>query len=156
MRKRILLIALSIFLCVFLLTACAQAGTPVQYDSPSELSKAVGFNVVNPQNVPEGFALAGYYAVGENLAQIAYLNGENDLIFAMTDLKKIECGQGAFDQTKSVDVNGVSFELSLSDGSVHLAVAHAGGYTYAIYSKSGLAEDTVVQMAGGLGLAAHP
>lgn len=155
MSKKIMMIALCIFLCASLLTACGQTGSPVQYDSLSDLSKAVGFNVANPQNLPEGYALAGYYAVGGNLAQIAYVNGENELIFAMTTLQKVECDLGTFDETKTADVNGVSFELGLLDGSVHLAVARAGSYTYAIYSKSGLTEDAVTQMAGGLGLSAQ-
>lgn len=153
MSKRIILIALCIIVSASLLTACGQTGTPVQYDSLSDLSKAVGFNVVNPQNVPEGYALAGYYAVGGNLAQIAYVNGENELIFAMTTQQKVECDLGTFDEIKTVDMNGVSLELSLSGGSVHLAAARAGGYTYAIYSRSGLTEEAITQMAGGLGIA---
>ena len=155
MSKRIILITLCVMVSASLLSACGQTATPVQYDSLSDLSKAVGFQVVNPQNIPEGYALAGYYAVGENLAQIAYVDGENGLIFAMTTLQKVECDLGTFDETKTVDINGLNLVLSLAGGTIHLAFARSGGYTYAFYSRSGLTEEEVAQLAGGLGLAAQ-
>ena len=153
MSKKIFSVLICALLCVFLLTSC-QSAAPMQVGSLAELSQTVGFDVVNPMNIPDGYALAGYYAAGNNLAQIVYVNGENELIFAMTSLQKVECDLGGFDQTKSVDVGGVNFDLSLSGGSVHLAVAHAGGYSYAIYSKTGLSEDEITRMAGGLKLQA--
>jgi hypothetical protein len=155
MSKRIVRIALSIILCASLLTACGETPAPVKYDSLSDLSNAVGFNVVNPIDVPDGYALAGYYAVGENLAQIAYVNGDNELIFAMTTLEKVECDLGTFDETKTAEVNGVGLELNFLGGSVHLAVARTGGYSYAIYSKNGLSEEEMIQLAGGMGLEAQ-
>ena len=152
MGKKIFLILISVLFCASILTACSQTAEPVQYDSLAELSGAVGFDVINPAGMPEGYALAGYYAVGDNLAQIVYVNGNNELIFAMTTLKKVECEFGDFDETKTVGVNGVYFDYSISGGSVRLAAARVGDYTYAIYAKNGLTEDEMKQAAIGLNL----
>jgi len=143
---------MSVLFCASILTACSQAAEPVQYDSLSELSDAVGFDVIDPTGMPDGYVLAGYYAVGGNLAQIVYVNGDKEIIFAMTTQKKVECEAGDFDETKTVSVDGVSFEYSLSGGSVRLAAARAGAYTYAIYAKNGLAEEEMRLAAIGLNL----
>jgi hypothetical protein len=152
MSKKIFPVLCCILLLAFVFTACSKTEEPVQYDSLSELSNAVGFDVVNPQSMPDGYALIGYYAVGGNLAQIAYVNGDKELIFAMTTLKKVECETGEFDQTETKDVNGIDFEYSMVGGSVVLAVARAGAYTYAIYARNGLTEEEMAQAAQGLGL----
>jgi len=152
MGKKIFLILSCVLFCASILTACAQPAQPVQYDSLSELSDAVGFDVINPAGMPDVYVLAGYYAVGGNLAQIVYVNGDNELIFAMTTLKKVECEFGEFDETKTVGVKGVYFEYSLSGGSVRLAAARMGDFTYAIYAKNGLSEDQMKQAAIGLNL----
>jgi|GEM_PF-3635297 len=152
MAKKILLIFICLLLLVSALTACSKPTEPVQYDSLADLSKAVGFDVIDPSGMPEGYALAGYYSVGSKLAQIVYVNGDKELIFAMTPLKKVESEFGEFDETKDIGVNGVYFDFSYADGSVRLASARAGSYTYAIYAKAGLAEEEMKAAAVGLGL----
>ena len=152
MRKKAFLILICVLFCASVLTACAQQEEPVGYDNIGELSDAVGFDVIEPSGMPEGYALAGYYAVGTGLAQILYVNGDKELIFAMTALKKVACETDEFEQTKTVGVNGVNFEYSLSGGSVRLATARVGDYTYAIYVKSGLSEEEMKQAVIGLGL----
>ena len=152
MSRKIWAIILCAILCAAMLTACSSDTKPVQYDSLSELSKVVGFDVADPMTLPEGYALAGYYAVGNDLAQIVYVNGDIELIIAKTTLQKVECDFGEFEETKAVDVNGVSFDFSLSGGTVRLAVARAGGFSYAIYSKTGLTEPEMTDVAKSLAL----
>lgn len=154
MGKKILLVFVCVLICASLFQACSEPDQPVQYDSLSELSDAVGFDVINPAGMPEEYVLAGYYAVGSNLAQIVYVNGDSELIFAMTKLKKIESEFGDFDETKTVGVNGVYFEYSLSGGRVRFAAARAGEFTYAIFARDGLSEDQMKQAAVGLNLTA--
>jgi hypothetical protein len=138
--------------CASLLSACGQEEKPVQYDSLAELSGAVGFDVINPEGMPDGYVLAGYYAVGDKLAQIVYVYGDAGLIFAMTPLKKVECSFDDFDETKTVNIDGIVYDYSLSGGSVRLAVARAGDYTYAIYAKDGLTEEEMRSAVIGLKL----
>ncbi len=152
MGKKILLILISVLFCAGVLTSCSQPEAPVQYDSLSELSDAVGFDVINPEGMPDEYVLVGYYAVGGNLAQIVYVNGDSELIFAMTKLKKVESAFGEFDETKTVGVNGVYFDYSLSGDSVRLAVARAENFTYAIFARDGLSEDQMKKAAVGLNL----
>ena len=152
MAKKAFVFIFCIVICAALLSACGQEEDPVQYDSLEELSGAVDFEVINPEGMPDGYVLAGYYAVGDDLAQIVYIYGDDELIFAMTTLKKVECSFNDFDETKIVNVGGIDYEYSLFEGNVHLAVAHAGEYTYAIYSKSGLSEEEMRQAVIGLKL----
>ena len=152
MVKKSVLVLLSVLVVLSFLTACSKAEEPVLYDSLSELSDAVEFDVINPQGMPDGYALAGYYSVGRNLAQIVYVNGNEELIFAMTPLKEIECAMEGFDKTGTKDIGGVEFEYSYAGEAVLLAVARTNAFTYAIYSKNGLSEEQMTQAAQGLGL----
>ncbi len=152
MAKKVFVVLICVLICASLLSACKKEETPVHYDSLEELSDAVGFDVINPEGMPDGYVLAGYYAVGDHLAQVVYVRGNEELIFAMTTLKKVECDFDDFDETKTVNVGGIDYEYSLADGSVRLATARRGDYTYAVYAKNGLSEEEMRLAVIGLNL----
>lgn len=149
MRKKFISVFILFLVCALVLTACSGN---TRYKNLAELSKAVEFTVVQPAVVPDGYTAAGYFANGKNIAEIVYVNGDKQLIFVMTTSKKVECDLAPFEETKDVKAGGTLFTLSLSGGLVHLAVAQAGVYNYAIYSKTGISESDATRMAEGLNI----
>lgn len=139
MIKKILAVAMTA-VCVLALAGCGAKinGTPQRYDDTKSLSTAVDFKVIQPGYIPEGYALAGYYAVENKIAEILYVSGEEELIFAMTKAKNVASDLGEFDSEQEYEFNGNTFTYSMRGGVVHLIVSNKNDMKYIIYSKNGI------------------
>ena len=144
-------------LCIIMSLAaagCVQkiSGTPVRYDNLDELSAVVGFDVIEPAVLPEGYVLAGYFAIEDKVAEVLYMNGDNELIYAMSSVKNIESDIADIDQVKTEEIAGKQFELSYKDGYILLAVTEQDGFTYTIYTQAGLSTGEFNLIAAGIAL----
>ena len=148
MNKRILPILICILICFALFVSCDQvdSSSPIQYDDIYELAEKVGFKIVEPTYIPDGYALAGYFSMDKKIAEIVYADGEEKLIYAMTSIKKIESDFDEFDETKDIEIDGLKAEVNLIGGKAHLGILYGKVYNYAFYSKLGLEEAVMKQL----------
>ena len=137
-RKAATVIAL-LLIAVIIFAGCEPIqGEPVPYDDIVELSEAVGFDVLEPASLPDGYVLSGYYCVGDAVAELLYMSGDNQIIYAMSKVKNITRDIEDYDEIVEQDINGHKAKLTLKDGYVMLGVMQIGDYSYSIYSQSGL------------------
>ena len=138
---------------VVLFAGCADPimGTPVAYDSLTELSDAVGFDVLEPTSLPESYVKAGYFCMDGVVAEILYMSGENQIIYAMTQIKNIKSDVAEYDEVKETQIDGHNVRLTLKDGYVMLGVMEKDGFTYSIYTQAGLSEGEFELIAKGFG-----
>ena len=151
-RKAVSVIALLI-IAVIIFAGCEPIkGEPVPYDDIDELSEAVGFTVLEPASLPEGYVLTGYYCVGDAVAELLYMSGDNQIIYAMSKVKNITSDIEDYDEIVEQDINGHRAKLTLKDGYVMLGVMQIGDYSYSIYSQSGLSTGEFKLIAETFGL----
>ena len=80
------------------------------------------------------------------------MNGDNELIYAMSSVKNIESDIADIDQVKTEEIAGKQFELSYKDGYILLAVTEQDGFTYTIYTQAGLSTGEFNLIAAGIAL----
>ena len=153
MKKKYLGIIILTVMCIMVFSGCSEpiSGEPVAYDSADELSEAVGFEVLEPASLPEGYIKSGYFSLDDSVAEILYMSGANQIIYAMSKVKNIECDIEDYDEIVVTEIDGHKVELMLKDGYVLLGVMTKGEYTYSIYAPSGLSEGEFELIAKGFG-----
>ena len=154
MFKKILIVVLTVILIIFAAGCSTKIdGTPQRYDDTRSLSAAVEFDVIQPGYIPEGYVLSGYYAVENKIAEILYINGEEELIFAMTKAKNVISDMGEFEKEQEYEFNGNKFVYSMNGDNVHLIVSYRNDMNYVVYSKSGLTTNQADAMCKGMFIA---
>ena len=153
MKKKIFSAAVLIIIALMIFAGCEPIkGEPVPYDEIEELSEAVGFEVIEPASLPEGYIKSGYFSVGGAVAEILYMSGDNQIIYAMSKVKNITSDIDDYDEIQETDINGHKAKLTLKDGYVMLGVMRIGDYTYSIYSQSGLSTGEFKLIADTFGM----
>ena len=153
MSRRSILITVLILVIVMVFSSCEPIqGKPVPYDSIDELSEAVGFTVLEPASLPEGYVLNGYFCVEDAVAELLYMSGDNQIIYAMSKVKNIASDITDYDEIEETEINGHRAKLTLKDGYVMLGTMQIGDFTYSIYSQSGLSTGEFKLIANTFGM----
>lgn len=151
MKKKCLSILVILVIIIMLFAGCSQPieGQPVAYDSLAELSQKVGFDVVEPVTIPATYVKSGYYCLGDSVAEILYLSGDNQIIYAMSQIKNVKSDIEDYDEITEININGSKAKLTLKDGYVMLGVVEKGEFAYSIYSQTGLSQGEFMLIAEG-------
>lgn len=149
MKNKIWALIAVLIICSLFLCACSSkiSGELVRYDDIKSLSEAVGFQVRGPSVLPDGYALAGYFAVEDKIAEILFVRGEEEIIFVMTEAKDVQMESGICEEEKKIELGGNEFTFDITDGKVYLATTRKDGLTYAVYSNSGMSEEDMTHIA---------
>lgn len=113
------------------------------YSTVGELSKAVGFNVKTVNYMPFIVTETQYYNLGDNMAEINYINSNLSLTFRMAKEKgDISGNYKEFDNVKTSD----NLTIKGNGNMYSLAVWTDNDYSYSIDLSQPVKEETIINI----------
>ena len=124
-----------------------------EYDSMEEASKAVGFNLVAPDDITgytEKFITV--YDMDANMIQVMYSNNEASItirkeVFREEGKADISGVYIDYSENTSADENGISYELKGENQLVHVVNWADGDNNYSIFSDAGMDKEAALKLA---------
>ena len=126
----------------------------VDCETMADAEKTAGFNVAVPEKMPEGYARKLIQAVKNDMIQVFYENGENEI--TVRKAKGSEDISGDYNEYKesgTVTVGSLKVFARGNDGKVNVATWVNGEHTYSITVNpggTGLDAAAINEMAGGI------
>ena len=116
-----------------------------EYASTEEAEKALGFDAAIPSIIPDGYVQSAVYTIGESLLQLDYAEDEKRISYRTAmDNGDISGDYNAYDDIKTVSVNGADVELRRDGELIRSAVWNKGEYAFSISSDAGLSEADII------------
>lgn len=157
--KKFIMLTMCTMMAV-ILTACTKetkeevANPFVEYETMDEAQEAAGFTINVPDKVPEGYTLSTIRVIENDLADITYLNGENEITFRQAKgSEDISGDYNEYSETNEVKVGDIQVTTKGNDGVVNVAVWTNGDYSYSIGANNdgeGLLLSDVIDMISSI------
>lgn len=110
-----------------------QGGFGEEYSSAEELSKAVGFNLFEINNLPFKAKETNYIAIDKDLAEINYSGEENSLTYRKSVGTEDNSGDyNVYDYSGEIEINKIKVAVKGEAESLKLAFWTDGKYSYSI------------------------
>ena len=123
-----------------------QSGGILDLDSIDELRRAAGYDFKLPQQVPTGYYAEMPSLLFGTLVQVLYTNGEDELFYRTERSEEDISGDyNVYESVVTESCNGFDVTLKGNGDRVFCAV-WVDGDAYAIYSREGLAKQTMLAM----------
>ncbi|MBR5046858.1 MAG: hypothetical protein IKX76_01350 [Eubacterium sp.] len=123
------------------------AGPAVEYTSARELSEASGITISELSNLPFTATETAYLDYKDNLVEISYSDGSQDLYYRVSKGSIDNSGDyNEYDNIFTEDINGIKAILKGSDDLIYLVLYEQDGYSYSISSSQGLTPQQVEKM----------
>lgn len=126
-------------------SAAEQIANPfVECATMQEAAKIAGFEMTVPETV-EGFADPAIEAVKEDMIQVSFAKGDDELLLRKAlGTDDVSGDYNTYAETNTLTVGDLTVTAKGSDGVVHVATWTSGDYTFAIdASGAGISEDLV-------------
>lgn len=119
----------------------------VSYDTLKEASDAVGFTITLPKELEE--SVSKYIVIYSDLLEINVTTNENSIIIRKKEGNEDISGNfTSFEETETIDIDGMQVTIKGSQGLVNLATWTDGGYSFSIDMNNGVDTDTVRNYIG--------
>lgn len=119
----------------------------VEYSSRNELSSAVGFDVMEVQNIPFDVEETEYISYWKKLAEIVYLGSENTLTFRMSvGNEEISGNYNEYEEVKSYSVDSWIVTIKGKNGLYNLAIWSDSVFSYALEVDTSVSETDLLSM----------
>lgn len=119
----------------------------VDYSSRNELSSAVGFEVIEVQNIPFDVEETEYISYWKKLAEIVYSGSENTLTFRMSvGNEDISGNYNEYEEVKSYPVDSWIVTIKGNSELYNLAIWSDGEFSYALELADSVSETDLLSM----------
>lgn len=104
-----------------------------EYDTLKEAEASVGFKIMVPTKLPEDYTQNSIYAIGNDMVQIIYSNGPDNICFRQgKGNEDISGDYNEYEQVTAETVNGLSVTFKGNANKVNTAIWTAGDYSFSI------------------------
>ncbi|HEX3075304.1 MAG TPA: DUF4367 domain-containing protein [Lachnospiraceae bacterium] len=118
-----------------------------EYKTVGELSKAVGFDMKEIQDIPFEVEQIVYTAYGHDLAEITYVNKDYTVSFRKSAGSEDNSGDyNEYTSIKDIAINDHTVTIKGDKDLYSLAIWENDGYAYSIYSSVGISETELIDM----------
>ena len=118
-----------------------------EYNTVDEAKKAVAFTVLMPDAMPEGYVFAGVSTINDELFQISYKNGDNEILYRTAEgAEDISGDYNVYEVCETEIVNSDEVKLKGDGKTVYTAVWSEGESAYSLNSQNGLSKDTFIEI----------
>lgn len=118
-----------------------------EYNTVDEAKKAVAFKVLVPEIMPEGYTLSWVSTINDELFQISYKNGDNEILYRTAEgTEDISGDYNVYDVCEAENVNSNEVTLKGDGKMVYTAVWSEGESAYSLNSQKGLSKDTFIEI----------
>ena len=116
----------------------AQIPSPfIEYQTIQEAEETVGFNVMLPKNLPEGYTQNTIYVIENDLIEVNYLKDENEICFRQgKGDSDISGDYREYDEISTIMMDELEITTKGNNGKVNVATWTNGEHTFAISVKS--------------------
>lgn len=125
-----------------------------EYETLQEAKTAVGFKVMVPTKIPEGYMQNGIYAVENNMVEIIYSNGVNQIRFRQgKGNEDISGDYREYSEVNTTTINGVEVTTKGNNSQVNVAIWTNGDYAFSIAFDSlevGIENDKITEMISSI------
>jgi hypothetical protein len=119
----------------------------VDCSSLGELSDAVGFKVREVNTFPFNVQQTTYASFWGKIAQIAYVDGDDTLVFRMSAGSEDNSGNyNDYSEVKNCSAGEYTFTIKGDNEQYYLAVWEYGGYSYSINIPNGVSEEELLKV----------
>lgn len=126
----------------------------IEYATLQEAEAAVGIKVMVPSKLPEGYTQKVIYAVENDMVQIMYSNGENEICFRQAKgVGDISGDYNEYSEINTVTINGVEVTTKGNNNKVNVAIWTSGDYAFSIGADAlgtGIEKDTMAEIIDSL------
>ncbi len=123
-------------------------------DTIEEAEKIAGFDIVIPEKVPEGFSDKNISAIQDEMIDITYVNGEDQLrIRKGKGIDDVSGDYTEYDKTSTVEVNNQSITLKGNGDKINVAIWNDGEFSYSItvnIGDAGINSDVITDLVKGI------
>lgn len=115
-----------------------------------EAEELVDFKANILTKIPDGYVQDSIYVIGDDIIQVIYLNEDSEICFRQAKGEDDISGDyNEYNETNTINVNGVDITTKGNNGKVNLAIWAKDGYTFAISSNTlgqGLESSVITDM----------
>lgn len=121
-----------------------------EYNTVDEAKKAVAFTVLMPDAMPEGYVFAGVSTINDELFQISYKNGDNEILYRTAEgAEDISGDYNVYKNEKSLKIAGIDVTIKGNEGAAK-AVWTKDGLTYSIYADKEISEQDITNIIASI------
>lgn len=121
-----------------------------EYNTLDEAKKAVAFTVLMPDAMPEGYVFAGVSTINDELFQISYKNGDNEILYRTAEgTEDISGDYNVYKNEKSLKIAGIDVTIKGNEG-VAKATWTKDGLTYSIYADKEISEQDITNIIASI------
>ena len=122
----------------------------VEYKTVDEAKKAVKFAVSIPTAIPSGYELEYVSVIGNEIFQLTFKNGENQICYRTSEGKdNISGDYNIYSNTKTLKINNLEITAKGNDD-LSNAVWCSGDLTYSIYANKALTEKELTDIIANI------
>lgn len=119
----------------------------IEYNSKSELSSSVGFEVKDVQNIPFDVEQIKYISYWNELAESTYLGNNNTLTFRMSEGNKDISGDySEYEEVKNYSIDSHTVTIKGADGLYNLAIWRDDDFSYALQLSVAISETDLLDI----------
>ncbi|HEX3075302.1 MAG TPA: hypothetical protein VHQ24_00385 [Lachnospiraceae bacterium] len=108
------------------------------FDTIDEAEKSAGFEISDIKSIPDTYRLTAIRAVENDLIEIIYKDGENEIrIRKAKGNEDISGDYNEYKDSNTVEINNASVTMKGNDGKVSVATWVDGDYSYSITANVG-------------------
>ena len=121
-----------------------------EYNTVDEAKKAVAFKVMVPKIMPEGYTLSWVSTINDELFQISYKNGDNEILYRTAEgTEDISGDYKVYKNEKNLKIEGVDVTIKGNEGAAK-ATWTKDGLTYSIYADKEISEQDVTNIIANI------
>lgn len=122
----------------------------IEYATLEEAEAAAGVKVTVPSKLPEGYTQKVIYGVDNDMVEIIYSDGENDICFRQAKRTgDISGDYNEYSEVNTVTINGVEVTTKGNNSKVNVAIWTSGDYAFSIGTDTlgtGIEKDMMTEM----------
>ncbi len=121
-----------------------------EYNTLDEAKKAVVFKALVPGAMPEGYTLSWVSTINDELFQISYKNGDNEILYRTAEgTEDISGDYNVYKNEKSLQIAGIDVTIKGKEG-VAKATWTKDGLTYSIYADKEISEQDITNIIASI------
>lgn len=122
----------------------------IEYQTIQEAEETAGFQAMLPAKLPEGYTQNTIYAIENDLIEVNYLKGEDEICFRQAQGDSDISGDyREYDEMNTIMMDELEITTKGNNGKVNVATWRNGDYTFAINVNSledGMQKDIIIDM----------